>query len=300
MAPGPVDAPVKSWADDGEDEAITLPEIQTTVGPDGVTTVVEYKINEDGKKVKVTRRIKRTLVKTQVNHAVAERKAWPKFGKEKGAKPGPHAATTTITEAIRIKLQPGGLKPPVDDEEERIAAQKAQLAQKRITCRLCQGEHFTSRCPYKDTLGGLPGVGGDGEDDTGVADEGPGSTSKDGKYIPPSMRAGAANRVGESMNGPRNRDDMPTLRVTNLSEDATEDDLWELFGSAVRGIGKIHRIYVGMDQETGLCKGFAFVSFEERSTAEKAMAKINGLPYAHLILSCAFSVPRENRDTERR
>lgn len=87
------------------------------------------------------------------------------------------------------------------------------------------------------------------------------------------------------MNGRGNRDDLPTLRVTNLSEDASENDLWELFGR----FGKINRIYVGKDQDTGLCKGFAFVSFESKSEAEKAMGKINGLPYDHLILACAWS-----------
>ena len=82
-----------------------------------------------------------------------------------------------------------------------------------------------------------------------------------------------------------NRDDLPTLRVTNLSEDATEADLWELFAR----FGRVNRIYVGKDQDTGLCKGFAFVSFDDRSDAEKAMKKIDGLPYDHLILSAAFS-----------
>ena len=82
-----------------------------------------------------------------------------------------------------------------------------------------------------------------------------------------------------------NRDDLPTLRVTNLSEDANDNDLWELF----ERFGRINRIYVGKDQETGLCKGFAFVSFESKQEAEKAMAKINGLPYDHLILACAWS-----------
>jgi translation initiation factor 3 subunit G len=77
-----------------------------------------------------------------------------------------------------------------------------------------------------------------------------------------------------------NRDDLPTLRVTNLSEDVQESDLWDLFGR----FGRISRIYVGKDQETGLCKGFAFVSFEDRAEAERAMKKINGLPYDHLIL----------------
>jgi translation initiation factor 3 subunit G len=82
-----------------------------------------------------------------------------------------------------------------------------------------------------------------------------------------------------------NRDDLPTLRVTNLSEDANDNDLWDLFGR----FGRINRIYVGKDQETGLCKGFAFVSFEDKDVAEKAMKKINGMPYDHLILACQWS-----------
>lgn len=87
------------------------------------------------------------------------------------------------------------------------------------------------------------------------------------------------------MNSRGNRDELPTLRVTNLSEDATEEDLWLLF----QRFGRISRIFVGRDQETNLCKGFAFVSFEDRAEGEKAMHKINGLPYDHLILACAWS-----------
>jgi hypothetical protein len=103
-----------------------LPKPVETIDADGIKTVVEYKINEAGKKVKVslpslslgffesdplllqvTRRIKRTLVKQSVNHAVAERKSWAKFGLEKGKKPGPDSGTTTIGEAIRIKMSAG-------------------------------------------------------------------------------------------------------------------------------------------------------------------------------------------------
>lgn len=82
-----------------------------------------------------------------------------------------------------------------------------------------------------------------------------------------------------------NRDDLPTLRVTNLSEDATEADLWELFAR----FGRVNRIYVGKDQDTGLCKGFAFVSFDDKAEAMKAMAKIDRLPYDNQLLSCHFS-----------
>jgi len=88
------------------------------------------------------------------------------------------------------------------------------------------------------------------------------------------------------------RDDLPTLRVTNISEDTQENDLRELFG----GFGRVARVYVGRDRETGAGKGFAFVSFEERANAQKAMEKVHGKGYDNLILSVQWSQPRpENR-----
>lgn len=288
--------------------ASELPPRVETTDKDGITTVVEYKINEQGKRVKVTRKIKRTLVKSTVNHVVADRmNNWAKFGLEKGKKAGPDTATTTVGENIRLRLTPGGARNKEGDdkdggagtEEDEQAKIKAQLATKKITCRLCQGDHYTTRCPYKDTLGSVLG-GGDPDAPPGTDDPaaglGPNATASDiraagGKYVPPSMREGARRGPGESMTMRGNRDDLPTLRVTNLSEDTTEDDLWDLFSRATAG-ARIQRIYVGKDQETGLCKGFAFVSFEDRAVAERAMKKINGLPYDHLILNCTWSVPK--------
>lgn len=55
----------------------------------------------------VTRKIKRTLQKSLVEHAVAERKTWAKFGLEKGKKPGPDGATTTVGEMVFLKLTAG-------------------------------------------------------------------------------------------------------------------------------------------------------------------------------------------------
>lgn len=113
-----------------------------------------------------------------------------------------------------------------------------------------------------------------------------GSSSTGGKYVPPSMRFGAGRGAGESMGRPGgSRDDLPTLRVTNISEDTQENDLRELFGS----FGRVARVYVGRDRETGAGKGFAFVSFEERANAQKAMEKVHGKGYDNLILSVQWS-----------
>jgi RNA recognition motif-containing protein len=83
----------------------------------------------------------------------------------------------------------------------------------------------------------------------------------------------------------RNRDDLPTLRVTNVSEDTTDDDLRDLFSR----FGKVFRVYVGKDRETGIGKGYAFVSFEDRAVAERAMKKVHGMGYDNLILNCQWS-----------
>lgn len=101
------------------------------------------------------------------------------------------------------------------------------------------------------------------------------------------MRAGARG-PGESMGRPGgagSRDDLPTLRVTNISEDTQENDLRDLFGT----FGRVARVYVGRDRETGIGKGFAFVSFEDKSTAQKAMDKMHGRGYDSLILNVQWS-----------
>lgn len=140
---------------------------------------------------------------------------------------------------------------------------------------------------------------------------GAGGSTIGGKYVPPSLRAGARG-AGETMGG-RGRDDYPTLRVTNLSEETEEEDLWGIFNQ----FGRVHRIFMGRDQVTGECKGFAFVSYESRHDAEAAIKRVHGcvfadspinleiashadctrllssMPFAHLILSCQWSVPKD-------
>lgn len=72
-----------------------------------------------------------------------------------------------------------------------------------------------------------------------------GAGSKGG-WVPPSLRnrLGGEGGGGEMMQKRRNEN---SVRVSNLSEDVTEDDLAELFGP----FGPIQRIFVAKDRETG-------------------------------------------------
>ncbi|KAF8338616.1 translation initiation factor eIF3g [Amanita rubescens] len=279
--------PKTSWADDVDD--LVQGKVEDYVDENEIRTTVEYAINDEGKKVKITRRIRRVLQKSIVEHAVAERQKWAKFGKEKGNKPGPDRATTTVGEEVTLKLSAGNKsQEPEPSPEDNVKARLAKAGAGKVVCRVCKGDHFTARCPYKDKLAGLESSNDDlgGASDTAPAPAGP-APSTTGKYVPPSMRAGAS-RTGESMRGAGNREDLPTLRVTNISEDTQESDLRELFGM----FGRVARVYVGRDRETGAGKGFAFVSFEDRAAAEKAQEKVNGKGYDNLILSVQWSQPR--------
>ena len=88
------------------------------------------------------------------------------------------------------------------------------------------------------------------------------------------------------------RDESNTLRVTNISEDAQEKDLQELF----RRFGNLTRLYLAKDKDTGTSRGFAYVSYARREDAEKAMKSLNGFGYDHLILKVELAAPSSKED----
>ncbi|CAO3639926.1 unnamed protein product [Cunninghamella blakesleeana] len=282
-----------SWADDIEDEDPYQPKVFTD--ENGIKHIIEYKENDAGKKVKITRKIRSTLKTEHVNKAVAQRKKWAKFGEEEGNKPGPDLSTTTIGENIPLKLGSKSIKAEEPSAAEVVQDKvRSQLKSKNIMCRICKGEHFTSKCPYKDTLqpldelaSSLEAVKFDGADLSGASTPEPTLGSGPSKYTPPHLRnkvPGAAGAIGMADSRER-RDDNCTLRVTNLSEDVIDSDIHDLF----RRFGSITRVFLARDRETRLCKGFAFVSFVDREDAERAQQAINGYGYDNLILRVEFA-----------
>jgi len=130
-----------------------------------------------------------------------------------------------------------------------------------------------------------------------------------GKYVPPSARGGSgimggakslADMAGRAPDdggrGPKRFDggdrDQNTIRVTNISENTTEADLQELF----QPFGRISRVYLAKDKETMQSRGFAFVSFVHREDAARAMEKLQGFGYDHLILKLEWARPSAPKD----
>src|SRR5437762_1833197 len=138
-----------NWADEEEDE---VPPPQITTDPiTGIKTIISYRIDpQTSQKIRTSRKIKTVLKKEHVAPAIAARKAWPKFGAEKGNKPGPDLKTTQVGEDIPLKLA-YGWKTAEKQQEERGKLMKS-VENKKVACRICKGDHFTAKCPYRDTL----------------------------------------------------------------------------------------------------------------------------------------------------
>jgi translation initiation factor 3 subunit G len=214
------------WADDEEfDDPSALPAQQVITNKDGTKTVISYRFNDDNKKVKVTRRIKTTIVRENVNPQVAERRSWPKFGNEKGHPAGPSFDTTSVGENIVFRPSTNWKAQAKEAEKEggEKGSMKDQLKDKKVKCRICSGEHFTARCPFKDTMAPVEEPTAGGAADTGEADAG-GLGAGKSSYVPPHMRNGGSGG-GDKMGGRFEKDDLATLRVTNVCVSVPRPDI---------------------------------------------------------------------------
>ncbi|KAG6758300.1 hypothetical protein POTOM_038640 [Populus tomentosa] len=274
--------------EDGEDLDFLLPPKQV-IGPDenGIKKVIEYKFNDDGNKVKITTTTRvRKLAKARLSKRAVERRNWSKFGDAIHEDVGSRLTMVSTEEILLERPRAHGAKA----DETKIAGDNlAQLGKGGavlMVCRTCgkKGDHWTSRCPYKD-LAQPPETFIDKPAATETAMAATGATK--GAYVPPSMRAGAERTVGSDM---RRRNEENSVRVTNLSEDTREPDLLELF----RTFGPVSRVYVAIDQKTGVSRGFGFVNFVSKEDAERAINKLNGYGYDNLILRVEWATPRTN------
>jgi translation initiation factor 3 subunit G len=149
-------------------------------------------------------------------------------------------------------------------------APEVALEKPEVMCRICKifGDHWTSKCPYKGIL--------ESQNAAGASAEEPAS-GKPGIFVPSHRKDGGSRREA----------DEPTVRVTNLSEETKENDVMDLFTP----FGPVRRVYLAKDRQSGLTKGFAFVTFARREDAARAIQQLEGYGYDHLILHLEWARP---------
>lgn len=218
----------RDWADDDDNEEVpstALPSDETIQNRDGTKTIISYRLNENGQTVKTTRRIRLITHREVVNPRVAERKKWSKFGLSGNDPNGPAPDTTSVGENIIFRPSANWKQEAKDESKDPNAqSMKDKLKDKKVKCRICSQEHFTARCPYKETMApvGEAAVAdvaaGMGDDPAPGAAAGGAGAGKKGSYVPPALRNGGARGEGERMGGGKfgERDDFATLRVTNV------------------------------------------------------------------------------------
>ena len=82
------------------------------------------------------------------------------------------------------------------------------------------------------------------------------------------------------------------LYVGNISFQATEDDIRELFSKS----GAVESVKIITDQFTGKPKGFGFVEMTTEEDAGKAIEALNGTTFMERPLSVAEAKPQQPRE----
>jgi len=261
---------------------------------------VEWSYDTDGRRIKTTRRAREVRKTTRVLKKVLERRKWAKFGVPRGVV-GPETGITSLGESVRLDLTPQIYQKKAE-KEDKLGLQLEKTAgtgtTNSVSCRYCKGDHFTVKCPLKDTLGrgqdtapSAPAPSQferDTPGDRAVASAG----GAPGKYIPPNLRDGIGGRksVDQARLARQELEDLCALRVTNLSEEADDEDLRALFCP----FGAIQRIYLVRERDSDRSRGFAFVHFFNRDDAQRAKEKLHDRPYGHQILDVDWAKPRTN------
>ncbi|PRT53943.1 Eukaryotic translation initiation factor 3 subunit G [Wickerhamiella sorbophila] len=228
----------------------TLPAPVVTDNGDGLKTIVFYRLNEAGKKVKVTQKVRETEVARSIEGQIEARRQWACYRNKDAPAP-------SVEENVQLKLFPKTAKP---EKGQDAAPPKRRVAS--IVCRTCQGDHYTNACPYKEKLG--------------IVTEPAIPETTPGRYQPPT-RGGMYAR--------EERDDSATLRVSNLPDSINEDVLAALFGRNGR---RIVRCHVARNKDTHQSRGFAFIAFDTRESAERAKQELHGKAIGHLVMYVDF------------
>lgn len=84
-----------------------------------------------------------------------------------------------------------------------------------------------------------------------------------------------------------------SIYVGNLSYEVSQEDLSEVFSE----YGKVKRVHLPTDRETGRKRGFGFVEMETEAEEDKAIETLDGAEWMGREIKVNKARPRENRSS---
>jgi len=81
------------------------------------------------------------------------------------------------------------------------------------------------------------------------------------------------------------------IYVGNLAKSTTQDEITALFAQE----GEVTSVDLIKDRQSGLSKGFAFVTMTSQESADKAISKYNAYTLAGNVLKVNIAKPRVER-----
>lgn len=84
-----------------------------------------------------------------------------------------------------------------------------------------------------------------------------------------------------------------SIYVGNLSYQVNDEDLTAVFAE----YGKVKRVYIPTDRETGRMRGFAFVEMDTLAQEEKAIETLDGAEWMGRQLKVNAARPREENSS---
>ncbi|PAV56745.1 hypothetical protein WR25_05008 [Diploscapter pachys] len=184
-------------------------------------------------------------------------------------------ATTLIADEVDLQFTRNHIGEQILDVQEEKVVIKSE---NQMHCRHCKGDdHWSTTCPYKDFM--------QTEEETPDTERAgrEAGTVPGGRYVPP-MRSGMDRQTDR-------RSDENTCRVTNLPQDMDESELREIFTK----IGRCTRVFIARDKITNLPKGFAFVTYENREDAARAIRELNNYKVNHMVLKVEWTRPSNDK-----
>lgn len=123
-----------------------------------------------------------------------------------------------------------------------------------MVCGNCGGPHWTLTC-----------TAGKGKEAA--------KPKTPGLYVPPPTSRTATGEIPDEQK--------TALRVSNLSPEASQQQLHELFSQ----FGHVVKCNISTDRRTGIPRGYAIITFASHSSAAEAKEKLHGFPIDNLLIS---------------